>query len=897
MGDVMKKMILCILVISTAIVVSADAPAQISAQLGASRSIFSSTQLEQSGAGGHSTRFSERNAQLGLITVDYPEAGSIFPPDLAAPVFLWRDSAKSAVVWLIAVRFADGSPPIQAKSRGSRFHLGPIDRRCITKTNKIPKPTPQETADRTWIPNVAIWTAIKRHSVWNPATVTITGFQDKELVHAVSRGHVTLQTSKDPVGAPIFYRDVPLIPTKPRKGVVTPLPHWALPLIAWRLRYVSESHSRLVMTGLHSCANCHSFSLDGKTMGMIMDGPMGDKGMYALLSIKPRTVISNKNVISWSSARYKPLSPQRIGFGAQVSPDGQYVVSMINGTDTYGKHNYYMYFTAAYKDYRFDQTFYPTRGIVAVYSRRTGRLQPLPGADDPRYVQSDPVWSPDGRWIVFCRAKAKNPYPPGWKRPLYADSLNECQIKYDLYRVPFNGGRGGVAEAIAGASRNGMSNSFPKISPDGRWIVFVEAHNGQLLRPSSKLYIVPFKGGRARLMLCNLPLMNSWHSFSPNGRWLVFSSKGRSPYTQMFLTHLDKGGRSSPPILIENATAANRAVNIPEFLNIKPDGLVSIRAPVTDEYALDDRAMQLLKKGQYAAAIAEWEEILRMDPGDAKAENNIGSVLMREGKLEEAITHFERALQLHNPDAGQVHDNIGVVLMQERKLSEAMGQFEKALELNPYSDQAHLDLGIALAQEGRLDDAIAQFEKALMLNPDSDRAHDDIGITLMQEKKLDEAIPHFQEALKINSRNPKAHFNLGYAYYSQGRIPEALAQWHQGLRIAPDNLPVLNQTAWVLATYPEASVRNGTEAVKLAEQASQLTGGRDPEVLDTLAAAYAQAGRFPKAVETAQQGLALAMQQGKQRLAKALRDRITLYGANTPLRERLPTLASHPEAR
>ena len=72
-------------------------------------------------------------------------------------------------------------------------------------------------------------------------------------------------------------------------------------------------------------------------------------------------------------------------------------------------------------------------------------------------------------------------------------------------------------------------------------------------------------------MRCNTPLMNSWHSFSPNGRWLVFSSKSRSPYTQMFLTHLDEEGNDSPAILIENATAANRAVNIPEFVNI-PSG-------------------------------------------------------------------------------------------------------------------------------------------------------------------------------------------------------------------------------------------------------------------------------------------------------------------------------------
>ena len=101
------------------------------------------------------------------------------------------------------------------------------------------------------------------------------------------------------------------------------------------------------------------------------------------------------------------------------------------------------------------------------------------------------------------------------------------------------------------------------------------------MRPDSQLYIVPAAGGAARRMRCNTPLMNSWHSFSPNGRWLVFSSKSRSPYTQMFLTHIDEDGNDSPAILIENSTAANRAVNIPEFVNIPPDGMLKIEAPAT----------------------------------------------------------------------------------------------------------------------------------------------------------------------------------------------------------------------------------------------------------------------------------------------------------------------------
>ncbi len=239
------------------------------------------------------------------------------------------------------------------------------------------------------------------------------------------------------------------------------------------------------------------------------------------------------------------------------------------------------YYVVNFKDYRFLQVFYPTRGLLAWYDREKGQRHPLPGADDPHYVHTDGTWSPDGKYLVFARAEAKEPYPPDGKMADYANDPKEVQIQYDLYRVPFNGGQGGQPEPIAGASGNGMSNTFPRVSPDGRWIVFVQCRNGQLMRPDSQLYIVPERGGPARRMRCNTSLMNSWHSFSPNGRWLVFSSKSRSPYTQMYLTHIDEAGNDSPAILIENATAANRAVNLPEFVNIPPDGLLEINVPAS----------------------------------------------------------------------------------------------------------------------------------------------------------------------------------------------------------------------------------------------------------------------------------------------------------------------------
>ena len=241
------------------------------------------------------------------------------------------------------------------------------------------------------------------------ATVTITGMLNNARSIG-SRGQVTIQISKDPVGAPIFYRDVPLMPSEVAKGQIKPLAPQAVPLIAWRLRNVSEPRSRVLMEGLHTCANCHSFSRDGKTLGIDVDGPQNDKGLYALVSIKPQMAIRNEDTIAWSSFRGKLGSQVREGFMSQVSPDGQYVVTTIRPAGTDSKQFYYV---ANFTDYKFLQVFYPTRGILVWYNRSTGQVQPLPGADDPRYVQANAVWSPDGKYLVFARAEAKDAYPEG----------------------------------------------------------------------------------------------------------------------------------------------------------------------------------------------------------------------------------------------------------------------------------------------------------------------------------------------------------------------------------------------------------------------------------------------------------------------------------------------------
>ena len=290
-----------------------------------------------------------------------------------------------------------------------------------------------------------------------------------------------------------------------------------------------------------------------------------DKGAYVLTPTREKIELAEDDFITWNDFPEKDGNTN-MGLFSKVSPDGNYVVSTVHEKN----------FMALMNDLDFSQLFFTFGGIIAYYSRSSQKFQPLPGADDPTCVQTSPAWSPDGNYVVFSRAKANkrlleliDNYRPADISPnTRIDDLNaKYQIQYDLYKVAFNHGKGGIPEPIKGASKNGMSNYCARYSPDGNWIVFNQSKTGLLLQPDSQLFIIPAEGGIARKMICNKDIMNSWHSWSPNSRWLVFTSKINTPFTELFLTHIDKKGNDSPPVLLSRLNSEKFAANIPEFIN------------------------------------------------------------------------------------------------------------------------------------------------------------------------------------------------------------------------------------------------------------------------------------------------------------------------------------------
>jgi len=300
----------------------------------------------------------------------------------------------------------------------------------------------------------------------------------------------------------------------------------------------------------------------------------------------------------------------------------------------------------------------------------------------------------------------------------------------------------------------------------------------------------------------------------------------------------------------------------------------------------------LLQKGQVDEAIAHCEKALEIEPDFADAHGNLGNALLQKGQVDGAIAQYQKALEI-KPDKADAHGNLGNALLQKGQVGEAITHDRKALEIKPDYADAHINLGNALLQKGQMDEAITHYQMALRIKSDFSEAHYNLGNALLRKGRVDEAIAHYQKALEIKPEYADAQGNLGNALLQKGLVSDAVAHYEKALEIKPLNVAYQNNLALVLATSPTTSLRNGIKATELAQQANQLSGGGQPLILRTLAAAYAEAKRFPEAVETAQKALKLAKDQSNFVLAEKIESNLKLYEAETPLRIQGLSNASH----
>jgi Flp pilus assembly protein TadD len=232
------------------------------------------------------------------------------------------------------------------------------------------------------------------------------------------------------------------------------------------------------------------------------------------------------------------------------------------------------------------------------------------------------------------------------------------------------------------------------------------------------------------------------------------------------------------------------------------------------------------------------------------------------------------------------HNNLGLILFRQRRIEEAGTHFALALRLNPGYPEALNNRGLLLQDEGRTDEAKADFEAAVRLDPDFPDAHCNLGWLLFKQGRSSEARAQLDEALRINPEHAAARVSLGSMLSKQGRVEEAMAQFNDVLRLNPDNAVAHNDRAMILAACADAKYRDGQRAVEVATRACSLTEWKDPSMVDTLAAAHAEAGDFDSAVKWQTRAIDLLTDENQK---ADFRSRLRLYQARKPYRE--PTVA------
>src|SRR5256886_4464817 len=288
------------------------------------------------------------------------------------------------------------------------------------------------------------------------------------------------------------------------------------------------------------------------------------------------------------------------------------------------------------------------------------------------------------------------------------------------------------------------------------------------------------------------------------------------------------------------------------------------------------------QSAMYADIESLWRTTIARNPDCWMAHNNLGTVLLQKGQVDNAIAQYQRTLQMA-PEAADADYNLGNAFLQKGEVDAALTHYQRAVSVIPKDPDIQVGLGNALWQKGKAEEAIDHYRQALELRPYYFAAHYNLSTVRLQKGEIDDAIMHGQVALTIRPDVAAVHTNLAVALLAKGEIADGIRQFDITLEIAPRSVSPLNNLAWIFATYPDPAFRDGAKALELAEAANEFSGHNNPVILRTLAAADANAGQFSRAIEVGQ--LALALTDRQSPLANALQREIAGYEASEPHRE------------
>jgi tetratricopeptide (TPR) repeat protein len=296
----------------------------------------------------------------------------------------------------------------------------------------------------------------------------------------------------------------------------------------------------------------------------------------------------------------------------------------------------------------------------------------------------------------------------------------------------------------------------------------------------------------------------------------------------------------------------------------------------------------LATQGKIDEAAIHFAEAVRIQPHNLPALCNLGFSLVQRGKLEEGVGYYRAAIAI-NPRFPPAHFDLGLALATEGKFKEAVSEYETACQLDPGSPYFRTSLAEALARLGKMNEAAGCFQEALKLQPGNADAHWQYGLLLAHTGNLKAALDHLREAVRLQP-TVQEYLDLASALSAAGPSDAAITQCREALRLQPDSPLALMNLAWIRASDPNDRIRNGPEAVILAERACELTEFRNPSFLGTLAAAYAEAGRFEDAIRAAEKAIDLARIAGNQKLAEKNQQLLEMYRAGKPFHEEVQTL-------
>jgi len=313
----------------------------------------------------------------------------------------------------------------------------------------------------------------------------------------------------------------------------------------------------------------------------------------------------------------------------------------------------------------------------------------------------------------------------------------------------------------------------------------------------------------------------------------------------------------------------------------------AVRLKPRDPVYRNNLGVALAQIGDLSGAIAEHREALRLNPQHAGAASNLGAELVSAGRLDEGLPLLEQAVRL-DPTSAEARSNLGGALARKGDHSSAIIHYEIALQHDPLQAKTHLNLGLSLTRLGRLVEAEAQYLEAIRLEPGNLDARYNLGRNALLQGNASQAETQLTAVVQADPGHASAHFQLGQACARLHRTDQALAHFREAIQLRANWPEALAAMAWILATDPDARYRNGAESVKLIEPAASVTDARQPRILDVLAAAYAEAGRFEDAATTARRAADSARRFGQTNLAVEINQRLLLYDSHQPFRSSVP---------